>query len=804
MRKLVLLLTFGILSFFNANASHIAGGDLSYTCIGGNDYLITLSFYRDCSGITEMTTESIKFTSSCTGTFNVTLNKLPPINGIEVTPVCPGQTTTCGGGSLYGLEKFVYQGQVTLVPCADWVISFVEGNRNPSNTIVDPSYAYMYLQATLNNLIAPCNSSPTFSNPPSTIICNGQLFCYNHGAIDPDNDSLVYQLVTPYDQGPGSGSVYVTYLGGYSATQPLPSTPPVTIDALLGDICMTPTANITTVVAVLVTEWRWIGGVPTIIGTVIRDMQLTVISCTNDSPTLGGINPNATGYNPADTIFFTETCLGDTVLFNIYPQDDDIPADNLTLSWNSGIPDGTFNVTSNNTPNAVGHFVWIPNSSYVSNVPNCFTVNIRDDNCPYVGQQTISYCIVIKGMLVELEPDVSDSLLCMGENYTLIAHGDTNVVNYHWTINGNPVTPLNDSTLVLNSTTLGPGTYDVVISVDDGSTTTSCPGLDFQTITIVPQPNVNLGADDTICSGQTLVLDAGPGAGYFWTPGSQLTQTINVTATGVYAVEVDGGINTRCVDLDTIYIKVLQLPVVDLGPDLCVTEPTIVDAGNAGYEFEWTNEFGNVIGTGQTYNVFATGIYTVTVAEQLGYGCDVTDDIIVRVIPEPVITLGPDTIICQHQSIKLEVEGVGIDLAAYDYTYSWLPTFDNTPFIVQAWLPEGTIPYIVTVTGCSSVSDTLNLTVHICNLTIPNIITPNGDEANQYFVVPNLEYYPNSEFAVYNRWGKKIFESSNYQNDWDGGNLSDGVYYFVLKVNFGDTGSGPKIEEHHGTVTILR
>jgi len=802
MKKFFLIALLAGCSVFNLQASHIAGGDLSYTCIGGNDYLVTLSFYRDCSGIDEVTTAGVDFYSSCTGAFTVNLSKLPPTNGVEVTPVCPGQATTCGTGSLYGLEKFVYQGQVTLTPCSDWVISYVEGNRNPSNTIQSPGSAYMYLQATLNNVLAPCNSSVTFSNPPSTIICSGQLFCYNHGAIDPDGDSLVYQLVTPYDQGPGSGSTYVTYLPGYSATQPLVSVPPVTMDPVTGDICMTPTVNITTVLAVLVQEWRRINGVPTIIGTVGRDMQLTVISCTNNVPTVGGINPGATTWSATDTVYTMDICLGDTVAFPTYAHDAD-GTNNLTLSWNNGIPDGTFNVTGNNTPNAVGHFFWLPNSSYVSNSPYCFTVNVRDDNCPYVGQQTKSYCITIKGLLVKLEPDVSDSLLCLGENLTLIAHGDTNVVNYQWTVDGLPVTPLNDSTLVFNSTSLGAGTHNVVITVDDGSTVT-CPGLDYMTLTVVQTPNVNLGADDTICSGQTVTLDAGPGAQYFWTPGSQLTQTIVVGTTNYYTVEVDGGNGTRCKDYDTIHVKVLQVPDVDLGADLCVTEPTLLDAGNFGYAFLWTDQNGNPLGSGQTYNATTTGDYTVTVAEILGHGCDDSDMIHVRVLPEPEITLGPDLEVCQHQSTTLTVTGVDVNLSDYDYTYSWFPTMETTPYTVQAWLPEGTIPFIISVTGCTTVSDTVNLIVNICELTIPNIITPNDDSKNDRFVVPNLNYYPNSEFIVFNRWGKKVYESANYQNDWDGGKSAAGVYYYVLKVNFGDTGAGEKIEEHHGTVTIMR
>lgn len=801
MKKILIVLFFVLVTALSSRASHIAGCDLSYTCIGGNDYLITLSFYRDCSGIDVSATVLINFASSC-NSFSVSLNKIAPIAGVEVTPVCPGQATTCSGGSLYGLRKFVYQGQVTLTPCSDWVISYTTCCRNPSNTISNPTSADMYIPATLNNLVAPCNSSPTFSNPPSTIICNGQQFCFNHGAIDPDGDSLVYSMVTPYDDGPLGAVPNVLYLGIYTPLQPLVSSPPVTMDPVTGDICMTPTMNITTVMAVLVQEWRTIAGVPTLIGTVLRDMQLTVVTCNNLLPTLGGINPLSTQYNPNDTNYIETVCLGDTVAFNIYANDPDAPPDNLTMSWNTGIPDATWNVVGNGTPNPVGQFFWVPNSGYISNVPYCFTVNIMDDNCPYVGQQTFSYCLTIMGIDVDfnLPPD---TLLCMGESITITAIGDTNCVNYHWTLDGNPTTPINDSTYLVSSSTLGAGLHTILLTVDNGILT-QCPGIDFLNVLVVPQPDVNLGPDDTICSGQTFTLDAGPGAGYFWIPGNETTQTLSVNTTGTYIVEVDGGNNTRCKDNDTIYIKVLQTPVVDLGQDLCVTEPVTLDAGNPGFEYQWTDDTGNPIGNNQTLLALETGTYYVIVAEQLGYGCDVGDNVYIRVIPEPVISLGPDSTICQHQAITLEVKGVGIDLSLYDYTYLWWPTLETTPYTTQSMLPEGINRYIISVIGCTSVEDTLDLTVNICNLTIPNVITPkNLDGLNDKFKVPNLEYYPNSEFIVYNRWGRKVYENSNYQNDWDGENCADGVYYFILRVNYGDIGNGEKIEEHHGTVTIL-
>lgn len=800
MKKGILILAFLIGYITQVQATHDAGADLTYTCIGGNDYIITLTFYRDCSGTIEPTTAEIDFTSSCTGAFSVVLNKIPPTAGVEVTPVCPGQITTCQtGGTLYGLTRFVYQGQVTLTPCSDWTISYSLCCRNYSNTIDDPEGAYLYIQAKLNNLAAPCNSSPTFSNSPSTIFCSGQQFCYNHGALDPDGDSLVYSMTTPFDRGPGGSPVYVTYLTGYTAQQPLPSVPSVSCDPLTGDICMNPTANIITVVNVTIEQWRRIGGVPTLIGTTIRDMQLNVISCSNNLPILAGINPNASTYNPADSTYWMEICLGDTVAFNVFAHDDDA-TNNLFLTWNQGISSATFSVTGNGTPNAQGSFFWMPNSSFVSNVPHCFTVNVRDDNCPYVGQQTFSYCIVIKGLVVELDPNIPDSLLCLGDVINLQAHGDTNVVNYHWTVDGNVPPLINDTTISVNTATLGAGIHNVIVTVDDGSTT-NCPGVDYITLNVVATPDVDLGPDTTICSNQVLTLDAGPGGQWVWGPVAQYTQTINVNSTGNYTVLVDGAVNTRCVDMDTIFVRVLAMTTVDLGPDLCVTEPTELNAQNVGFNYQWST---GAADTSQILNVTQSGTYTVTVAEDIGFGCDATDQVTVMVLPVPAITLGPDLEVCQHQPTKLEVSGVGINLSDYAYTYSWSPGTGSTAANVVAWLPEGINTYIISVTGCSTVTDTINLNVSICELTIPDIITPNGDGFNDAFNIPNLNYYPESELLIFNRWGKKIYESVNYQNDWTGENSAAGVYYFVLRVNFGDTGNGQKIEEHHGTLTVLR
>ena len=792
MRKklLSIIIVFSLILSSNISfASHIAGADLTYTCLGGNTYLIHFAFYRDCSGISEPSSVSINFKSvSCGQNFNATLYKISGTGG-EVTPACPSQPTTCSGGSIYGLREWIYEAQVTLPPCSDWVMSYSLCCRNPPiNTISGPSNASIWISANLNNLDAPCNSSPSFSNPPVTIICQGQTFCFNHGAIDPDGDSLVYSLVTPYDNGPSGSPVYVSYIGGLNATQPLPSNPPVTIDHNTGDICMTPTQNVITVMAVLVEEWRTINGVPVKIGSVYRDIQVNVITCTNTLPVLGGLNPQSTQYNPNDTVYQTALCLGNTISFGIYPYDPN-SNQNLNLSWNNGIPTGTFNVTNNNTPNAYGYFSWTPSQNDVSNVPHCFTATITDDACPYFGTQTYSYCITVKGMWVDLGPD---TLLCKGETYTISALADTSAVNYAWTING-ILSPIQDTFISVNSNILPAGDYIIEVTVDDGSTMI-CPGYDQVKVKIVDLPVVNLIQDTSLCDGQNITLNAGSGTLYLWNTG-ETTQTITVTQTGTYSVIVDGGNGTRCNASDSVNLLFVPQPVVDLGNDTCAETAFIIDAGNPGMYYLWSTG-----ATTQTINVNTSDIYSVTVNPLPGNNqCDVSDSKNVQIIPKPVINL-KDTTICKHQHLTIN----GAAQPGNGYTYSWSPLGLTTPTVTITDQQPGDHQITVSVTGCTTVTDMMLLKVEPCDLTIPNVITPNNDGLNDQFKIVNLEYYPNSSIVIFNRWGKKIYESSNYQNDWDGEGHSDGVYYYILNINYGSGSSGDEIlKEVHGTVTIL-
>lgn len=94
--------------------------------------------------------------------------------------------------------------------------------------------------------------------------------------------------------------------------------------------------------------------------------------------------------------------------------------------------------------------------------------------------------------------------------------------------------------------------------------------------------------------------------------------------------------------------------------------------------------------------------------------------------------------------------------------------------------------YEICLDECPSMCDTAQVKLLIRPyLEIPDVITPNGDGANDTFFITGLENFPNNELYVYNRWGREVFGTANYQNDWEGmwqgKTLPEGTYYYVFK-----------------------
>ncbi|MFK7806610.1 MAG: gliding motility-associated C-terminal domain-containing protein [Saprospiraceae bacterium] len=113
--------------------------------------------------------------------------------------------------------------------------------------------------------------------------------------------------------------------------------------------------------------------------------------------------------------------------------------------------------------------------------------------------------------------------------------------------------------------------------------------------------------------------------------------------------------------------------------------------------------------------------------------------------------------------------------------------------------------YEVCITNCPDlcVEADVEIAVTFLDLFIPDAITPNGDNLNDFWVIPGILNFPQSRITVVNRWGDIVFESIGYQNGWngtakDGKGLPEGTYYYQLSLSLTD-------ERHYkGTLTIVR
>ena len=112
--------------------------------------------------------------------------------------------------------------------------------------------------------------------------------------------------------------------------------------------------------------------------------------------------------------------------------------------------------------------------------------------------------------------------------------------------------------------------------------------------------------------------------------------------------------------------------------------------------------------------------------------------------------------------------------------------------LIRVTAPENSKEGIIRVTTqtgtCSSAATSLTVdpTIGFNNLQVANVFSPNGDGVNEVWTVTNIQNYPDNEVVLINRWGSEVYKTKSYQNNWSGSNLTDGTYYYVLRVKICD------------------
>ncbi len=268
------------------------------------------------------------------------------------------------------------------------------------------------------------------------------------------------------------------------------------------------------------------------------------------------------------------------------------------------------------------------------------------------------------------------------------------------------------------------------------------------------------------------------------------------------------------------------------------------------FTYEWGSNVESNIWTNPNNPQEAIGLkawreyyVVVTGVNANGDSCTQTATFTPRAYPNPkleIISDPKDTAYIQNPFVKFGFEG-DIDSVEYN-SWSWA-FFDNPdkpseitstsieqePTNVYAQVSKSGSPFRVELNvksenyGCDTTFST-DIIVLPVKLKIPNIFTPNGDGINDFFIIDNdptaasddvdenkkrgfeydgynplNDYYITTKLTIFNRWGRIVYKSEDYQNDWDGGNLPDATYFYVLEC----VGKYDDDCRYQGSVTIF-
>lgn len=715
-----------ILSFpASLYATHLYGADIEWDFLGNYKYRVKVNAYDDCRGSGTLSNTRINYRGNCSG-IKASIQTMS--NGIDITPVCPGQCTGCDASCSfsYGIKKYelvsvIDVSQFKTNGCQEVTISWSQCCRT-GHISTGGANQNFYIEAKMHVGSSSGDNSPKFNTPPFVFTCLGRDFVFDHGASDRDTtDSLVFSFSEPRTSAGGrttwkssfSHQKPVSYLGfpkDYSFDR-FPFG--IHLDSATGMLAFRPMKIESSLLAIKVEEFR--NGVK--IGETSRDVTFSVIKCVSNNPPV--ISSTNCTFPKIENILYT--CPGQEICFSLCTSDKD-KNDTLSLEKVVSPPGSTVKITNGKRPKL--DFCWTPTASQMRKQPYFLSIKTTDDACPLKASSFRTFQIFVDtGSQFKLRYAV-DTLDSLCGKYRVRVNTKDGLPNSAWEWYRNDTVLLDASYTSAASSSIEFDAFsNGVQNISVRSTRGGCWSTFKTPVTVTGvNPIIPGSITDTTanCLGARLNmrLKASGGSGplkYQWysldldygigtttdlvqaifrRTGSAYTTTLSYKVTDSNNCSVDASFK----------VNVPDSRVSDLVKDTLICSDTLLTALLVS-----PNSNGSWSGKGVINNEFSSvrsskGIHVLTYFEDNSQYC-LVDTAIFTIEDYPTVSAGNDFTSCRYHT--------GTSLSGIPTNGTWSGSFvSSNSFKPQPGALAGQYPlvYSVSQNGCVS-SDTLIATI---------------------------------------------------------------------------------------------
>lgn len=378
------------------------------------------------------------------------------------------------------------------------------------------------------------------------------------------------------------------------------------------------------------------------------------------------------------------------------------------------------------------------------------------------------------------------------------ASGGSGSYTYEWSPNGETTSSISG---------VGAGIYTVEVTDSEGctvSTNVNVGSVNGPIITVDNIDNISCAGED---DGAISISVSGGTApfSYDWSPAGGNNPTAENLSPGTYTVTVTD--DAGCISIEVIDIIETNPILIDesINASDCGENNGSIDltvsGGSGTFNFDWSPN----VSSGEQATNLSGGDYTVTITD--GNGCSVTQTYTVEEVGDIDVFIIPESsTIFEDESVILSVE---TDPDAVIVDYSWSPEdgLSCTDCSNPVASPSDDIIYtvdIVTADGCEGSAQTSFEVLEACKgAFLPNIFSPNNDGNNDEFCVQG-ECVIGIELSIYNRWGERVYYSTDPDNCWRGRHrgkpVNSGVFVYKARINLIN---GDELFES-GNITVIR